>query len=499
MKLVAVALTVAFVASVASAESMLEAFEEFRDKKANQHKLPDNVKGVVCEQSGENPKSLVCANKHGVRCSQDFLDELETCPQKRVSSCDGYPSGTWRKKGRRRLVAAMVDDGEDLVVLDDESMPPRKPIASAVQRRLLSRRHAVLSLAQGEENVWDVPDPRMAPRYNWPSRRQLILRRLIQRRAMSLLRRRLKKKKKKKKKSFPWELVNRPKSGVGLPLSSSSKKKKTPKPPKEDFIHTYLGGYKNKKQKKEVKKKYDKKMKKYTSKHHGSKDGRVWCNTFRGKNFETHTLHGPCTTKGDEAEKQCPQPCGCILDGQPKRETRSMMRTIRIEGHCGSPGVTETMKKVLDSWDVRRDAFEMFEQAALFDQAHFAVFDLFIQPKENEARYGLALGAARCHDKHVEIGYMYTGMWTVDTVNNYKCHWKGGCSKVGIPTESIEKARVALEYFAWKNLRIDKGFGGKPKTIKARNGDSWLDEKDDYGWDDLADPPEGWGEDSWGN
>ena len=69
-------------------------------------------------------------------------------------------------------------------------------------------------------------------------------------------------------------------------------------------------------------------------------------------------------------------------------------------------------------------------------------------------RLELAIGAARCHRKSVEIGYMYTGMWKVDTVNNYKCHWKGGCASVGIPEESIDKARVALEWYAWKDLHV---------------------------------------------
>ena len=25
----------------------------------------------------------------------------------------------------------------------------------------------------------------------------------------------------------------------------------------------------------------------------------------------------------------------------------------------------------------------------------------------------------------IEVGYMDTGMWKVDTVNTYRCHWKG--------------------------------------------------------------------------
>ena len=49
---------------------------------------------------------------------------------------------------------------------------------------------------------------------------------------------------------------------------------------------------------------------------------------------------------------------------------------------------------------------------------------------------------------------MYTGMWKVDTVNNYKCHWKGGCSGVGISEENIDNARKVLEWYAWKELKI---------------------------------------------
>merc|ERR1719498_280006 len=97
-----------------------------------------------------------------------------------------------------------------------------------------------------------------------------------------------------------------------------------------------------------------------------------------------------------------------------------------------------------------------YEMGALGDSSHFAVFDLFIQPRKNEARYGLSIGACRCHHRSIEIGYMYTGMWKVDTVNNYKCHWRGGCSGVGISDANIEKARVALESYALKDLRVGR-------------------------------------------
>ena len=159
-------------------------------------------------------------------------------------------------------------------------------------------------------------------------------------------------------------------------------------------------------------------------------------------------LHS-CKTNGDMQESLCPQPCGCVLEGQPKRESSSAMKTQIILGSCGSTGVTDRMRKVLNSWNVPGDFFIKYEMAALFDAAQFVVFDLFIQPKKNEARYKLALGAARCHGNHMEIGYMDTGMWKVDTLNDYKCHWKGGCDKVGIPEESIERKPV----LCWSTTR----------------------------------------------
>ena len=54
--------------------------------------------------------------------------------------------------------------------------------------------------------------------------------------------------------------------------------------------------------------------------------------------------------------------------------------------------------------------------ALRMDKLEFVVFDLFIQPAKNEARYKLALGAGRCYNKHVEIGHMDTGIWKVDTL-----------------------------------------------------------------------------------
>ena len=244
----------------------MTAFSNFRDKKANQHQLPDDVRGVVCETSGSDPKSYCCNNKNGVRCSPDFQGETDTCP------------------------------------------------------------------------------------------------------------------------------------GAGCPRRRSAR--------------------------------------------------------FRWKAL-SHEVIGPCKTNGDVQKRVCPQPCGCVLDGQPKRESKSIVKTETIHGECGSTDVTNKMLKKLKSWGVPESVFINYEMGIFGDSSQFTVFDLFIQPKENEARYSLAIGASRCHHNAVEIGYMYTGMWKVDMVNNYKCHWKGGCSGIGIPEENIDKARKALEWYAWKDVNVD--------------------------------------------
>ena len=265
-------LVVAIVATCASAESMMDAFKKFRDKKANQHRLPDSVKGVICKQTGRQPKSYCCYNGHGVRCSPDFQREGGlgarkggTCPGagcqvETVSTCRGF-------RGR----------GE-----------------SCRCRRL--------------------------------------------------------------------------------------------------------------------------------------KDGKV-CTRIHS-----------CKNNGDIQKSMCPQPCGCVLDGQPKRESSGTMKTQKIRGECGSQHVLNQMKNLLRSWKVPGDAMNMFEMAALFDSAQFTIFDLFIQPKRNQARYKLSIGAARCHANHVEIGYMDTGMWKVDTVNNYKCkHHKGGGARESVSQPKVSK------------------------------------------------------------
>ena len=298
MKLLVLCCCLGLLAATASAESMMQAFRKFQNKKANQHRIPDNVKGVVCERSGRAPKSYCCSNKHGVRCSPDFQAETDTCPgagcpKRRVQWCDNNYEGE---------------------VHDDDGIENKKPLRPGARCRT--------------------------------------------------------------------EID-------------------------EDDGYPYL-----------------------------------------------YEVIGPCKTNGEIQQSLCPQPCGCVLDGHPKRESASVWKTQKINGECGSSKVTREIKKLLKAWKVPQSAYLNFEMGILGDSSHFTVFDLFIQPKENEARYSLAIGAARCHRKSVEIGYMYTGMWKVDTVNNYKCHWKGGCSSVGIPEESIDKARVALEWYAWKDLRV---------------------------------------------
>lgn len=234
----------------AEAESMMQAFQNFKNKKNNNGQLPDSLKGVVCERSGSQPKSIFCFNKHGVRCSKDFLSETHQC----------------------------------------------KPSVSGCHR-------SNFKLEPGQT-----------------------------------------------------------------------------------------------------------------------------CHRFRVKSGWSSRTHGPCNTKGDIAKALCPQPCGCVLEGKPKRESDGIMRTKTIpvgNGGCSSGDTWNKVRSVIESWGVPREAHSDFEMGTLFQRATFLVFDLFIQPEQNRARYGLALGAVRCHDNTIEVGYMYTGMWKVDTVNTYRCHWKG--------------------------------------------------------------------------
>ncbi len=228
----------------------MDAFRNFKNKKSNNNILPDNLKGVVCERSGSQPKSTFCYNKHGVRCSPEFLNERHAC---------------------------------------------KAPIPNCNRRGF-----------------------RLEP-------------------------------------------------------------------------------------------------------------GQT-CRRFRVKSGWLSRTHGPCTTKGDVAKVQCPQPCGCVLEGQPKRESDGIMRTETIpvgNSGCASGDTWNKVRKVIESWNVPQRAHSNFEMGAMVDRATFLVFDLFIQPERNRARYGLSLGAVRCHGNNIEVGYMYTGMWKVDTINTYRCHWKG--------------------------------------------------------------------------
>ena len=63
-----------------SGSTMMQSFKRYRDKKANQHRLPSSARGVICEKSGREPTNTCCYNKHGVRCSSDFQRETTTCP-----------------------------------------------------------------------------------------------------------------------------------------------------------------------------------------------------------------------------------------------------------------------------------------------------------------------------------------------------------------------------------------------------------------------------------
>lgn len=222
---------VCILVGAANAESMMQAFQNFRNKKANNGVLPGDLKGVVCERSGSEPKSIYCYNKHGVRCSPEFF----------------------------------------------------------------------------AENVC-------------------------------------------------WDERRRAKSRV--------------------------------------------------------------------------VVTQKCKAKGEIAREKCPQPCGCVLEGQPKRESDGMMRTQTLNlgggSSCGSASTWSIVKNfVLKKWNVPEESYDDFEMGALFDRATFLVFDLFIQPDERRARYGLSLGAIRCHNDKIEVGYMSTGMWNVDTINTYRCHWRG--------------------------------------------------------------------------
>ena len=182
-----------------------------------------------------------------MRCSIEFYDELDKCPSRRVDSCDGYPVDTWRIKPHRRLV-------EDLAAQD----APFGFIAGPENRRQLSRRRARYLFAEDEEDVWNAPGDGMMPRYSWPSRRRLILRRLFQR--LAPLRRRLKKKrnsKRNKNNKKKWKPPYKPRGRPGQYTPSKNRPspshKKAPRPPKRYKSFQDVVGYKNKKEEQKYK------------------------------------------------------------------------------------------------------------------------------------------------------------------------------------------------------------------------------------------------------
>ena len=158
------------------------------------------------------------------------------------------------------------------------------------------------------------------------------------------------------------------------------------------------------------------------------------------------------------SEKICPQPCGCIFSGKPKRKSSSTNKVQKLKvkgGGCSSKSNWEQVRKVLDDWDVPKETYSKFEIGTLMDRNDFLAFDYFIQPNKNTARYGIAFGATRCHGDTIEFGYMNTGMWEIETNAQRRCSSGGGkhsCHSTGIDNDQVETGRETLEYYAWDNL-----------------------------------------------
>lgn len=158
------------------------------------------------------------------------------------------------------------------------------------------------------------------------------------------------------------------------------------------------------------------------------------------------------------SEEVCPYPCGCIFSGKPSRKTSSINRVQKLKvkgGGCYSKENWNQVKKVLDSWNVPDETYDEFEMGTLMDRNDFVAFDYFMQPNKNSARYGLAFGATRCHGQTIEFGYMFTGMWEVDTNTQRRCSSGGGkhsCHSTGISDKQVKLGRKTLEYYAWDNL-----------------------------------------------
>ena len=167
----------------------------------------------------------------------------------------------------------------------------------------------------------------------------------------------------------------------------------------------------------------------------------------------------PLRSHKEISEQVCPYPCGCIFSGKPKRKTSAINKVQKLKvkgGGCYSKENWDQVKKVLDSWKVPKETHDEFEMGTLMDRNDFVAFDYFIQPKKNSARYGIAFGATRCHGETIEFGYMFTGMWEVDTNTQRRCTSGGGgghsCHKTGISDDQVKLGRKTLEYYAWDNL-----------------------------------------------
>ena len=167
------------------------------------------------------------------------------------------------------------------------------------------------------------------------------------------------------------------------------------------------------------------------------------------------------------SEHQCPFPCGCIFSDKPKRESSSVHKVQKLKvkgGGCYSRENWNQVRKYLQSWKVPQAAYSEFEMGTLMDRNDFLAFDLYIQPSKNKARYGLAFGATRCHGDTIEFGYMFTGMWEVETQAQKRCSSAGGgrnkdsCSKSGIADEDVNKARKTLEWYAWDYMKRENRF-----------------------------------------
>ena len=183
------------------------------------------------------------------------------------------------------------------------------------------------------------------------------------------------------------------------------------------------------------------------------------CCTFSGgRPGITNVRPYPLREHKEISEKVCPQPCGCIFSGKPKRKSSSTnkVESSKSKGVVALPKSNwEQVRKVLDDWNVPKETYTQFEMGTLMDRNDFVAFDYFIQPNKNSARYGIAFGATRCHGDTIEFGYMNTGMWEIETNAQRRCTSGGGkhsCHSTGIDNDQVELGRETLQYYAWDNL-----------------------------------------------